>query len=260
MSRLAIALKKEYLEQLRTYRLLIAGAVLLLFGLASPLLAKLTPELLGMLPEVEGLAALIPEPSTRDAVAQYLENVSQFGVILALLLTMGVVAQEKDKGTAAMMLVKPLTRSHFLAAKFMATATTFAVSLALAGLACWYYTLLLFEPIPFGPWLALNGLIWLMIMVYVAITLLCSVLARSVTAAGGLAFGALILVGLLSVVPQLGRLLPGALARWGAELVLASLPGAAAAPEPAWAALAASLGLIATALIAAGAIFKRQEL
>ena len=34
-----------------------------------------------------------------DAVTQYIKNIGQFGVILALLLTMGAVAQEKDKGT-----------------------------------------------------------------------------------------------------------------------------------------------------------------
>src|SRR4030043_3668 len=69
----------------------------------------------------------------------------QSGFILALLLTMGVIAQEKDKGTAAMILVKPMPRGAFLGGKFFAMAAMFAICLLAAGLACYYYTLLLFE-------------------------------------------------------------------------------------------------------------------
>ncbi|MBI5828976.1 MAG: ABC transporter permease subunit, partial [Chloroflexi bacterium] len=121
-----VLLRKEWLEQWRTYRLLVVGVVLVVFGLLSPLIAKYTPELIKLVPEGEAIAALIPTPTALEAVAQYLKNMSQFGGILALLLTMGAVAQEKDKGTAAMMLVKTLSRLAFLAAKFAALALMFA--------------------------------------------------------------------------------------------------------------------------------------
>lgn len=74
--------------------------------------------------------------------SQYVKTISQFGVILALLLTMGAVTQEKNRGTAAMMLVKPLPRSTFLLAKFGALALMFALTIAVAGAACYYLTLL----------------------------------------------------------------------------------------------------------------------
>ncbi len=73
--------------------------------LASPLLAKLTPQLLKALPDMPpGLAEMIPEPTLTDAVAQYLKNLSQFGILLALLMSMGAMAQEKERGTAALVL------------------------------------------------------------------------------------------------------------------------------------------------------------
>ncbi|NOZ73089.1 MAG: hypothetical protein GXP38_14485 [Chloroflexi bacterium] len=43
------ALRKEWLELWRTYRLLVVGVVLLLFGLLSPLLAKYTPEIIKLI-------------------------------------------------------------------------------------------------------------------------------------------------------------------------------------------------------------------
>ena len=95
------ALRKEWLEQWRTYRLLAVGVVLVVFGLLSPLIAKHTPEIIKLIPNGEAIAQLIPTPTVMDAVTQYIKNIGQFGVILALLLTMGAIAQEKDKGTAA---------------------------------------------------------------------------------------------------------------------------------------------------------------
>lgn len=247
------ALGKEVLEQWRTYRLLIAIVVLVAFGLLSPLTAKYTPEILKALPNGEEIAKLIPTPTVLDSVAQYLKNTSQFAVILALLLTMGAVAQEKDKGTAAMILVKPMPRGAFLAAKFTALAATFAVSIALAGAACYYYTLLMFEAMDVARWLALNALLLVFVLVYVALTLFCSTVTKSQVAAGGLAFGLLLILAIPGSIPKVGEYLPGQLITWGAGLM-------AGQTETYWPALGVSLALIVAALVGAWVIFEKQEL
>jgi len=251
-----VALRKELLEQWRSYRLLIVGVVLLSFGLASPLLARYTPELLKLaVPPGMGPAILnlIPTPTIADAVDQYLKNMSQFGILLALLMTMGTVAQEKDKGTAALMLVKPMPRGVFLGAKFVALALTFAASILLAGFACYYYTLLLFGALNLPMWLAVNGLLLLSLLVYVALTLLCSTVTRSQVVAAGMAFGVLILLSAGGAIPRVGDYLPGRLTGWAGGLA----KGAAVA---AWPALWVSVGLILAALLVAWILFERQEL
>jgi len=248
-----IVLRKELLEQWRTYRLLIVAAVLIAFGLSSPLLAKFTPELLKSIPDIPpGLLELIPEPTLADAVGQYVENMSQFGILLAVLMSMGSVAQEKERGTAAMMLTHPVTRSTFLLAKFSALAVTFTISLSLAALGCWYYTLLLFDALPWGSFLALNGLMLVVFLVYISAVLLCSTLANSQGGAAGLAFGALVLIAGVGSLPRIGEYLPGRLFRWGAELALGG-------GEAAWPAFWVSLGLIAAFLVTAWLVFRRQE-
>lgn len=248
-----VALRKELFEQWRSYRLLVVVAVLLAFGLVSPLTAKLTPELMKLLPNGEEIAKLIPSPTTADAVAQYLKNSSQFGVVLVLLMTMGAVAQEKDKGTAALVLVKPMPRPVFLWAKFVALGVTFIIGIVIAGVACYYYTLILFEALDVPRWLALNGLLLLFVLVYVALTLLCSTVSRSQVVAGGLAFGLVILLGGIGAIPRVGEFLPGQLLAWGAGLVAGST-------EAEWPALWVSVGIIAAALVGAWAIFERQEI
>jgi ABC-2 type transport system permease protein len=185
-------------------------------------------------------------------VTQYVKNMSQFGILLAILMSMGVVVQEKERGTAVMMLTHPVPRSTFLLAKFCSLAIVFLLSLLLAGLGCWYYTLLLFEALPSGAFAALNGLMLVVFLVYAALTLLCSTLARTQGAAAGLAFAGLLLVAGVGALPRLGEFFPGQLFNWGASLALGL-------QEPAWAALWTSLGSITLCLAAAWFVFRRQE-
>ncbi len=247
------ALRKELMEQWRSYRLLITAVVLVAFGLIAPLTARYTPDLLKLLPNGEEIARLFPPPTALNAVTEYTENISQFGVILALLMTMGAVAHEKERGTAAMVLVKPLPRWAFLAAKFAALGVTFAASIAVAGAGCYYYTLILFEPLDIGPWVILNALLLLFVLVYVALTLMCSVFAKSQAAAGGLAFALLIVLALPGALPKVGEYLPGQLISWGVGLIAKS-------EATAWPALWISVGLMAGALALAWLAFERQEL
>jgi ABC-2 type transport system permease protein len=250
-----VALRKELLEQWRSYRLLVVAVVLLLFGgFLAPLSAKYTPELLkALVPNGDEIAQLIPTPTAAMAVEEYIGNVSQFGVLVALLVAMGAVAQEKDRGTAALMLVKPLPRGVFLMAKFVALGLTFATGIVIAAAACYYYTMLLFEALDISSWLALNGLLLLFLLVYVALTLFCSTLTKSQVVGGGLAFGLLMTLSAVGALPTIGDYLPGQLVSWAGRLMNGT-------GDPSWPALWGSAGLILVALVGAWTIFKRQEL
>jgi ABC-2 type transport system permease protein len=250
---LLACLRKELFEQWRTSRLLILVIVLLVFGLSSPLVAKYTPEMLRLIPGAEQFAGLVPKPTIMDALNQYIKNIAQFGILLALLLSMNSVAGEKEKGTAALMLVKPLPRASFLAAKFMALALAFLVGLALASLAGYLYTLVLFGPLDGNGWLALNASMWLEMMVYVALTLLFSTLLRSQAAAAGAGLAAILVLSIIEGIPGLGDYTPGHLVAWGASAFTHQA-------ITVWPALAVSLGLILASLLAAWLVFRNQEL
>jgi ABC-2 type transport system permease protein len=247
-----IAFRKEWLELIRSYRLLVVVIILVFFGLTSPVLAKFTPELMTLIPTGD-ISISMPPPTVMTAIGQYVKNMAQFGIILGLLLTMGSVAQEKDKGTAAMMLVKPLPRGAFLGAKFLGLAAMFAIALAAAGIASYYYTLLLFEAMNIVHWVVLNTLIFVYTMVVVAITLFCSTITKSQGAAGGIALGLLIIPGSIGSILGLGKYLPGELITWGTRLMLGE-------PSASWIALGISLGLIVVSILAAWLVFKNQEL
>ena len=246
-------LRKELVEAWRSRRLIVLIAIMAVFGMMSPLLAKHAPDMMRLLPGGEAIAAIIPTPTLADAIAQYVKNLSQFSLILAILLNMGGVVGERERGTAAMMLVKPLPRASFVGAKLAAQGISFAIALVFAGTGGFVYTWILFGAPPYSGWLALNVLLLLYALVYVAITLLASTIARSMAVAAGIAIGLAGLLGLVGVIPDVGRYLPAKLGALGMQLAL-GMPG------DGWPPVAVSLALVATCFVTAWLAFEKMEI
>ncbi|MEA3440407.1 MAG: ABC transporter permease subunit, partial [Chloroflexota bacterium] len=213
--------KKEFRGAWRTYRLPITLAVLLAIGLISPLLAKYTPVILRSVPDMPAaLADLIPEPTVGEAVAQYIKNISQFGVLLVIVVTMGIVAGERERGTAVMLLTKPVRPSAVILAKWLSAMLGLLMGLALAAGGCALYTMLLFEPIDAGAFLALNGLLYVFLGVSLTLALLASTLATTQALAAAGAFGLLVVMLILGALPRIGEYMPGELLSWGGTLFM----------------------------------------
>src|SRR5258708_28643835 len=98
MGGFATFLRKELHESLRTNRLLVVAAIFAILGIISPLTAKYTPELLKSLgPGSGGVTIILPTPTVKDAIAQFIKNVAGTGIFVAVLLPMGLVAREKEQ-------------------------------------------------------------------------------------------------------------------------------------------------------------------
>ena len=247
-------LAKEFREQWRTWKMIVFLAVFFITGIISPVLAKYTPEILKSIPNLPaGLADFIPAPTVADSLAQYLKNTQQFGVLLVILLTMGVMAQEKERGTAAMLLTKPVSRSAVLLAKWLAGMTIVLAGLLVGGLACLAYTVVLFEPLPFGAFWILNLFLLIYLGVYLTVALLASTLARSQSIAAAGAFGGLIVLIIFGSLPRVSDIMPGQLVNWGNSLVLKG-------DITAWPALGIAAGIIVLALLIACLRFEQQEI
>jgi ABC-2 type transport system permease protein len=249
----SVLLRKELLEQWRTLRLPLVTVVFGLIGLGSPLLARFTPELLKAVAG-DQIPFELPTPTAADAVAQLAKNLDQFGALVAILLAMGAVATEKERGTAALILAKPVGRGGFLVAKMAAIGVTLGVATAVAVAGAWFYTLVLFEPLPVAGVAAAAFLQWLLLLAWASITFLGSTLSRSSLAAAGLGIVALIVIGILSALPPIAPWLPTGLGGPAAALAL-GVPGPALGPP--------IIGTV-TLLVGTGLLgwlsFRRQEL
>ncbi len=253
MTGLGVLLRKELLEQWRTRRLPVVAVVFLAFGIASPVLARYLPEIVKSLGGT-GFEIQFPEPTARDAVDQFLKNIGQAGVLTAILLAMGSVANEKERGTAALVLSKPASRAAFLVAKVLAIGATLLVSVALASAAAYLYTAILFAAPGAVGWVAMTLLLLLSLLGYTALTFLGSTLTRSSLAAAAIGVGGLVGLAVVSALPNVARYTPGGLASPGAALANGVDAGDVLGP------VLANIGLVIVLVCAAWLSFRRQEL
>src|SRR4249920_694756 len=186
MAGFRVLLRKEMLESWRTLRLPVVAGLFLVVGLTSPLLARFLPEIITAAGGDQLSGLQLPPPVGGDAVTQLWKNLAQFGAFAAIILTMGSVATERDRGTAAFVLSKTVSRGAFLSAKVAAIGLVLAVAVALAVAVGWVYTAILFEPMPIGGWLGLACLAWLGLAAWAALTFLGSTVTGSVAAAAGI--------------------------------------------------------------------------
>ena len=209
MTGFRVLLRKELLEQWRTLRLPVVAARL---PARRPQLAAPRPVHAGAPRGASAgrqLQIVLPTPTTADAVDQLIKNVSQFGILVAVLLAMGSVATEKERGTAGAdpdEAGRP-RRVPRREARGDRRARWRSRS-ALAAAAAWFYTLVLFEALPVAGFAASAVLQWLAIMAFAAITFLASTLTRSALAAAGIGVVAFIVIGVLSAFPAIAPYLP----------------------------------------------------
>lgn len=255
----SILLRKELLESLRTFRLPIVAGLFLFTGLSSPVLARYLPEIIELAGGDQLGVIDIPPPVPADAVDQLVKNLAQFGALAAILLAMGLVAAEKDRGTAAFLLTKPVSRSTFLGAKLTGLAVVLLLSTVLAVAAGWFYTAILFEPLPIAGWIWLTVLVTLWLLAFGSITFLGSVVTGSTLAAGGIGFVALLAIGIVSAIPGLDKFTPGGLLGPATELA-ANTVTVAQLGTNLWTPIVSTIVLIVAAVALSAWSFGRQEL
>jgi len=247
-----VLLAKELREAWRTGRLPITLIVFFILGMLSPLAAYYTPELLKNATG-SGIQITSLTPTLKDAIMQYIKNVAGNGFLIAIVLAMGSVAREKERGTAAFLLTKPVSRLGFLAAKFTTLLLTLGLGVLVATVAAYAYTVYFFGATSAWAFTEMALLVWLALTAFLALTFLASVLTRSPVAAASVGFAAWLALALLGIAPQLLPNTPNGLFDTAQALALGQTPQHFAQP------VIATCVVIVAALVAAQLAFARQE-
>ena len=114
-------LKKDFLEQARTGKLLILLILFVLFGIMNPAVAKLTPWLLEMMAdslEASGMVVTEVTVTAMDSWVQFFKNIPM-ALIAFVLLEGGILTGEYQSGTLVLSLTKGLKRHQVLGSKAM---------------------------------------------------------------------------------------------------------------------------------------------
>jgi ABC-2 type transport system permease protein len=253
MSAFATLLHKELDESRRTLRLPVVLGAFLFLGILAPLMAFLTPNLLESTGNA-ALAAALPRPTITDAIDTFVKNINQIGSFIAILLAMGLVANDRERGTAAFVLTKPVSRGAYLAARFVPLALLLGVGVAIATVVTYVYGSILFTTPPGGDLAAASLLLWLSLLVPAAITFLASTVGRSAMVAAMAGFGWWVVSSLVGALPGIGGNLPGGLTAVARNVALGGTSEAVLLPA------VTSLAVVLLALGAAWTAFRTQEL
>ena len=209
-----IFLKKELIESVKTYRLFILVTVFLIFGIVSPLLAVMTPEIMQWAmatdPSTAGidLSALFGEPTALDSWAQFYSNVGQLGLIILVIVFSGMLSSEVSGGTLTIILTKGLSRSAAVLSKLTSAVLIWSGCLLISFFTAWGYTIFLF------PGQALPNVffsilpLWLFGVFLLSLTTLAAVIATKSTFTMLLVGGAVAVLHIINIIPIVGRYNP----------------------------------------------------
>lgn len=208
---------RRWLWQLLIWLTIINGFVgVILFVL--PILESFTPGInSAMEMPFEGL------PAGTMALTHYFTAAVLTGTIGMIILTQDEIIQEKQSGTAAWILSKPVARPAFILTKLMSNITgglVFIVALpALVTLGEIYLDI--HQVVSLVPFLAGVGVFMLGLFFYLSLVILLGVLFQSRGPVMGIPFVVLLGGGLMSsFIPQIGYFLPASMDKIAQSIVL----------------------------------------
>lgn len=246
--------RKEAFEIVRTWRIVVLPAIVLLFAVTSPLLAKFTPELVQALAGSQLGGLKLPEPTVYEAYAQWIKNLSQIAAFAIIIIYGGIVSSERKSGTAVLVLTKPASRVAFVVVKYAVHVAYLAVLLTVGTLVTWAVTAFTFGMAPAGPLWSSTAVWFVLAAFYLAMMVLFSVLIPAAAGAAGAGLGVYVVVAVASAWQKVADYSPAGLMGRSASL---------AAHTPTDSVLWPVLVTVAAIVVAVGVaalVFRRQEL
>lgn len=207
MRQLTALLRKEWMELIRTGKLVLLITIFILFGIMNPAIAKLTPWLMSLFAETlaeSGMAITEVEVTALTSWTQFYKNIPM-ALILFLLIFSGTLTNEYQKGTLVNLLTKGMSRWNVIAAKTVTVIALWSVCYWLCYGITYCYTVYFWDnSIVLHPHFAalcmyLAG-VWL-----ISLLLLCSALFSSgsaVLAGTAILFAVFYLAGLLPPIKE----------------------------------------------------------
>lgn len=203
MKSLIAVIKKEWMEQLRTGRLLILGILFILIGIMSPALAKLMPWVLEMMADSLAKSGMSVKSITVDALTsweQYFKNLPM-GALAFILIESSIFTREYQSGTMVLSLTKGLERYKIVVAKAILLAGLWSICFWMSFLVTYGYNEYFWDN-SIAQNLIFSAVCWWLFGLWlVALTVLFSTIMRSNT-------GVLAGVGIVYLLAYIAEMFP----------------------------------------------------
>ncbi len=227
MRQFSAFIKKEWMEQSRTNKLLILGIVSVIFGIMSPAVAKLTPVIFEAMSESlsdQGISSIqLGEVTAITSWQQFYKNISTLMIVFVIMAS-GTLTNEYQKGTLVNIVTKGMPRHKILISKLIVQVILLSLSYFITFFTTYIYTVYYWDnsvvkhcflaallPYLFGLWL-------------IALIFLASAISNTNISVLLFVGGAVALCYLLGIAPDIKEYLPITLLESGNLLTEASSP------------------------------------
>lgn len=230
----------EWLRLLRTKRWIALFGVYLFFGFLGPITARYLNEILARAAaQQQGFEFNAPPPTPHDAIAQYVSNAAQLGILVVVVVAAGAFFMNPE--IATFLRTRTNGMVSLLTPKYLVSAGAAVLAFLLGTGAAWYETVVLIGSPSTSGMLAGIGYGILSLVFVVAVVAAISARAKSTLATVLLSIVALLLLPLLGLIKGVSEWLPSSLIT-----ALGSLAGDA---DPGGFVKAAIIAAVATILL-----------
>lgn len=247
--------KKEILEQVRSKKIFILTVLFLFVAIASPIIAKAMPAIFkGLNLEQQGINISIPDPTYRDAIDQFVKNLTQIAILAIVFIFAGSISEEKNKKTLEILLTKPVSRSSFVVSKVLSNFLSLSVIYWINVVVFILYTRSILGAFNCVNFLGLALLLWVYTLLITAIVVFASAVAASTIGAVAIGFVGMILFGsITSMVHLTEKYSPGFVLNNYKDIISDGFSRSTVAPT------ITSLVLVILFIVLAILSFKNQE-
>lgn len=211
----------EWLRLVRTKRWIALVGIYVFFGLVGPLSARYVGEIVERFGG--GVQVTFPPPVPADGMIQYVSNVSQLGLLVAVVVAAGSLAFDAKPEMGVFLRTRVPRVWDILVPRLAVSFLAVGGSFVLGALAAWYETVVLIGSLPVGGTLAGIGFGLLYLAMVIAVVAAAGSRARNVLGAVMITIVVLLVMPILGIVAAIGRWLPSHLV--GA---LSDIPGGTA--------------------------------
>jgi ABC-2 type transport system permease protein len=201
----------EWLRLTRTRRFIALVAVYLFFGLTGPVTVRYLSTLLGRV-GTQGVKIELPPPVPADGVAQFINNASQIGLVVVVLVTASALSFDARREMAIFLRTRVESIAQIVIPALVVSAAAAVASFVLGTAGAWYETAVLLGAVPVGSMLI--GVVYAALFLIFAVCLVAAVaaLTRGTLATAGVTLVVLVVMAVLSGLGSLARWLPTGLA------------------------------------------------